>query len=68
MLATSFQLIWTAVDRPDIADVTDMMIYEIKPKIDAAGTYADIAHYMALILTYGGGYSVASTSPRWSLQ
>ncbi len=49
-------------DRPDIADVTDMMIYEIKPKIDAAGTYADIAHYMALILTYGGGAWLPGTN------
>jgi RHS repeat-associated protein len=41
--------------RPDIADVTDEMIYEIKPAVAAAAAQADIAYYMALILENGGG-------------
>jgi len=48
--------------RPDIADVTDTMIYEIKPKIDAAGAYAQIADYIALILEESGQIWVPGTS------
>jgi RHS repeat-associated protein len=49
-------------DRPDIADVTDQMIYEIKPKVVAAAAYADIAYYIGLILDNGGGIWVPGTN------
>jgi hypothetical protein len=48
-------------DRPDIADVTDEMIYEIKPKLAASAAYADIAYYIALIWQNGGGFWVPGT-------
>jgi len=49
-------------DRRDIADATDQMIYEIKPKIEALAAYADIAYYMGLILENGGGAWVPGTN------